>query len=78
MTHPNEDTMSEGRHTAGPWEIGEYSDTLGYDCMTGGIKAGPVYLDGAQYGQRACEWPMPPKMLAHMMADARLIAAAPD
>lgn len=65
------------RHTPGPWELGEYEDALGYDCMTGGVKVGPVYLDGAQYGQKTCA-EIEADQLARMMADARLIAAAPD
>ena len=65
------------RHTPGPWELGEYENALGYDCMTGGVKAGPVYLDGAQYGQKTCA-EIEADQLARMMADARLIAAAPD
>lgn len=64
-------------HTPGPWELGEYEDALGYDCMTGGVKVGPVYLDGAQYGQKTCA-EIEADQLARMMADARLIAAAPD
>ena len=65
------------RHTPGPWELGEYENALGYDCMTGGVKVGPVYLDGAQYGQKTCA-EIEADQLARMMADARLIAAAPD
>lgn len=68
--------MSE-KHTPKPWILGEYDAALGYDCMTGGVKAGPVYLDGAQYGQRPGE-DIEPDQLERMMADARLIAAAPD
>ncbi len=59
------------------WTLGEYDDTLGYDCMTGGIHAGPAVLDGSDYGQKRCR-PITPGQLALMMADARLIAAAPD
>lgn len=67
--------MADVKHTPGPWVLGEYSETLGYDCMTGGIKAGPVYLDAAQYGQQRCSFTPAPE---RMLADARLIAAAPD
>jgi hypothetical protein len=66
-----------GGYTKGPWVVSEYSDTGGYDCMTGGIQAGPVTLDGADYGQEWCaaeNETCPPQM----MADARLIAAAPE
>lgn len=59
------------------WELGEYDEHLGYDCMTGGVRAGPVVLDGNNYGQRACQ-PITDEQLARMMKDARLIAAAPD
>lgn len=40
-------------------------------------KFGPVYLDGAQYGQRPGE-DIEPDQLERMMADGRLIVAAPD
>lgn len=59
------------------WELGEYDEHLGYDCMTGGVRAGPVVLDGNNYGQRACH-PITEVQLARMMKDARLIVAAPD
>ncbi len=65
------------KHTPAPWVIGEYSDTLGYDCMTGAIRVGPLMLDGADYGQRSCE-KISADGLARMMADAHLIAAAHD
>jgi hypothetical protein len=64
-------------HTPGPWSVGKYDDTLGYDCMTGGISVGPVVLDGADYGQKRCG-DIEPDALARMQADARLIAASPD
>lgn len=44
--------------------------------MTGGVRVGPVVLDGADYGQRPCE-SISPEGLERMMADAHLIAAAP-
>lgn len=67
--------MAEFKGTPAPWAIGEYSDTLGYDCMYGGVRVGPVVLDGQDYGQKACTL-IEPKALAQMMADAQLIAAA--
>lgn len=69
--------MSKQQHTPGPWKLGDYDETLGYDCMTGGVKAGPVYLDGASYGQDTCTR-ISEDQLSRMMADARLIASAPD
>jgi hypothetical protein len=68
---------AETKHTPSPWELGEWDHTLGYDCMTGGIKVGPVYLDGSDYGQLACR-PLPAEGRARLDADARLISAAPD
>ena len=65
-------------HTPGPWKLGEFSETGGYDCMTAGGRAGPAYLDGATYGQKTLEADMKPDAKARMMADARLIAAAPE
>lgn len=59
------------------WELGEWDDHLGYDCMTGGVRAGPVVLDGGGYGQKSCQ-PISAEGLARIMADARLIAAAPE
>ena len=61
---------------AAKWSVGEYGEHLGYDCMTGGIRVGPVILDGADYGQKRCT-PIEPEALERMKADARLIAAAP-
>lgn len=34
--------------TKGPILRGDYDEYLGYDRMTGGVKIGPVYLDGAR------------------------------
>lgn len=65
------------KHTKGPWELGEFDESLGYDCMSAGVKAGPAVLDGADYGQRRSA-EMEPDAKARMMADAALIAAAPD
>ena len=59
------------------WVLGEYDDTRGYDCMTGGIRVGPALLDGYVYGQQHCE-PISQRALDRMEADARLIAAAPE
>lgn len=67
--------MSDTAHTPGPWGIGQYDETLGYDAMTGGIRVGPVVIDGANYGQELCE-PIEPEALARMMADAHIISAA--
>lgn len=61
--------------TKAPILRGDYDEFLGYDCMTGGVKIGPVYLDGAQYGQDNCE-PISDESKAQMMADADLIAEA--
>ena len=68
---------AQPKFTPGPWVVGQYSDTMGYDCMTGGVRAGPVVLDGADYGQKPC---VDLHMDDHfrMMADAHLIASAPD
>jgi hypothetical protein len=63
--------------TPGPWEAGEFREMGGYDCMTAGVRAGPANLDGADYGQQRCI-DMEPDAQARMMADARLIAAAPE
>lgn len=59
------------------WRLGEWDEHLGYDCMTGGVRVGPVLLDGADYGQRRCQ-PIQPADKARLLEDARLIAAAPD
>jgi hypothetical protein len=65
------------RATPGDWMLGEYNDSLGYDCMTGGVRAGPAVLDGADYGQKRCK-PIEPEDLERMLADAALIALAPS
>lgn len=65
------------RHTPAPWKLGEFDDCGGYDCIYAGITAGPVTLDGGDYGQHACQV-MDLKARACMEADARLIAAAPE
>lgn len=69
--------MANTKHTPGPWKLGELSETLGYDCMTAGVRAGPAVLDASDYGQRAC-YPLAPEVAERMMADARLIASAPE
>ncbi len=64
-------------HTPGPWKLWEFDEHLGYDCMTGGIRSGPAVLDGSDYGQKRCA-EIDPDAKARMLADAALIAAAPD
>ena len=64
-------------HTPGPWNLREFDEHLGYDCMTGGIRSGPAVLDGSDYGQKRCA-EIEPEAKARMLADAALIAAAPD
>ena len=63
-------------HTPGPWRVGEFNEHLGYDCMTGGVRAGPAFLDGSDYGQKRCA-EIDQEAKARMLADAALIAAAP-
>ncbi len=58
-----------------PWIVGEYDDSLGYDCMTGGMRAGPVVLDASDYGQKRCVL-ISDETLAALRADAEYIAAA--
>lgn len=74
--------MSAAQHTPGPWRAGYYDDSSGYDCMTGGISigpnaAGPIHLDGQHYGQKRCKV-IEKESIERMLADARLIAAAPE
>ncbi len=69
--------MSETKFTKGPWKLEEYEEFAGYDCMTGGIRVGPVMLDGRDYGQKRCH-DISDDQRARMEADSRLIAAAPD
>lgn len=59
------------------WQVGEFDEYGGYDCMSAGISAGPADLDGAKYGQKRCQ-PLADDAKAKMVADAHLIAAAPD
>jgi len=70
----SEKNMKE-EFTPEPWNLGEYDETGGYDCMTGAIEIGPATLDGMNYGQKSCE-PIDPAALLRMEADARLIAKA--
>ena len=66
------------KHTPGPWKLEPYDRCLaGDDFQWGGIWAGPVMLDGLDYGQPAYAT-IKPETLERMEADARLIAAAPD
>ena len=65
------------KHTPGPWKREEIDQHLGYDCMTAGIRVGPVVLDGSDYGQNRCE-AMSTDARARMEADGALIAPAPD
>ena len=66
------------KHTPGPWKLEPYDSCLaGEDFQWGGIWAGPVMLDGINYGQPAYAT-IKPETLERMEADARLIAAAPD
>lgn len=67
----------KAEYTRGPWSVGEYDPNLGYDCMTGGVRAGPAVLDSGDYGQEGCRG-ISALSLAKMLADAHLIAAAPD
>ena len=59
------------------WEVGEWSDHIGYDCMTGGVRVGPITIDAGDYGQEPCV-EASHDVRARVMADAHLIAAAPD
>lgn len=63
-------------HTPGPWVVGEFDESLGYDRMTASIRVGPLTLYGSDYGQRWME-PISNEARQRMEADARLIAAAP-
>lgn len=61
----------------GKWEVGEFDDAGGYDCMTAGIAVGPATLDAKHYGQDRfldCT----PEIQSAMIKDAHLIAASPD
>jgi hypothetical protein len=64
-------------HTPSPWTVGEFDEWGGYDCMFAVVRVGHFKLDGCQYGQEPCE-AMRPEAKAQMMADARLLAAAPE
>lgn len=69
--------MSETKFTPGPWRCEGFEEHLGYDCMTAGVRSGPAVLDGRDYGQKSCH-NMKEEARDVMMADAALIAAAPD
>lgn len=70
--------MSETKFTPGPWALEEFDEHGGYDCMTAGVACGPAKLDGHYYGQKTDGTGMDASAKARMMADAALIAAAPD
>src|SRR5687767_12925805 len=70
------------RHTPGPWEVSEFGEYSGYDCMTGAyfVRAGRQEIcdiDLSAYGQKRCEAP-PDESRLRALANARLIASAPD
>ena len=51
------------KHTPTPWVVGEFDETLGYDCMTGGWPIRQIgemnsllVIDQADYGQKHCDW----------------------
>jgi hypothetical protein len=67
--------------TPGPWEVREWSDTLGYDCMTGGVAVSGggfkdiAVLDGADYGQARCS-EISVELRAEIEANAAFIVEA--
>lgn len=63
--------------TKGPWVAGEFNEYGGYDMMFSGIQVGPAHLDGNRYGQSSCAT-IDEIGKARMVADAHLIAAAPE
>ena len=63
----------EAAATGEPWELGEYDECLGYDCMTGGIRFGPGVLDGHDYGQGNCK-EISAEAVGRITADAALRA----
>lgn len=65
------------KHTPAPWKLGQIDDHLGYDCMSAGVRCGPAVLDASDYGQRRMSQ-LHPQIREQMMADAKLISAAPD
>jgi hypothetical protein len=70
------------QHTPGPWSRGYFDESSGYDCMTGGVSigpqgCGPIHLDAAYYGQKRCTH-INQETLEKVLADANLIAAAPE
>ena len=65
------------KHTDGPWYYGEFDLYGGYDCMSAGITAGPALIDSATY-KRFTVGGCDDETKEQMIADARLIAAAPE
>ena len=68
--------MKQFAGTPGEWVLGDFDDYGGYDCMFAGVMAGPARIWGSSYGQEAC-FDLPDGAESRMMADARLISAAP-
>lgn len=64
--------------TPGPWVVGEIDQFGGYDMMTAGVQVGPVHLDAMDYGQGRCTYALEDDIKQKMLADAYLIAAAPE
>jgi hypothetical protein len=69
--------MSEPKFTPGPWIVEGFDEHLGYDCMTAGVRIGPVVLDGEDYGQVRCK-EMSAEAKERMMADAHMISAVTE
>ena len=68
------------QHTPGPWQLGEFDETGGYDCMTGSYAVTRdgrelAEVDQTHYGQANCDWDY---RSDEAEANARLIAAAPE
>ena len=59
------------------WEVGEFDEMGGYDCMTSGVYVGNALLDGRMYGETSLQG-LSEEARAEMLADAHLISAAPD
>ena len=58
-----------------PYEITRRSEHLGYDCMTYGIRVGPIILDGGDYGQKVGQ-PITAAQMRAMEDDAKMIVEA--
>lgn len=69
--------VREPKHTPGPWDMGGIDEWGGYDAMTAGLEVGPVVLDGCEYGQERNK-SLTDEQRDRMLADAHLIAAAPE